>query len=345
MRKLIVAALLLLEGTVCAVQAQNVKILTQNMDVGTNESYILQFASTQPKLGVDLTLAEIIASNIPGRAALLANRIAAEKPDLVGLQEVGLWRVGLTPATANVVLYDQLQLLLQALSAKGVPYQAVAVNGLTDIALPATFGAVRFTDRDALLVRADARPSTLQIANAQTHVYGAALPFDGFQVVAGWISADVTAGGTPFKFVTTHLMSSIPGTPAATLVQVAQTEELITALSGVTEPVLISGDLNSDADFGNGPDATPSVGLIEAAGYTDEWKLVNPSDPGPTWPLFLQDQTPPNFFATSSPFERIDLFFSKGISVISEERIFAPAPFGLPDFGSDHAGVLGSFRP
>ena len=55
---------------------------------------------------------------------------------------------------------------------------------------------------------------------------------------------------------------------------------------------LISGDLNSDADFGNGPDATPSVGLIEAAGYQDEWKLVNPFDPGPTWPLFLQ--SPPS---------------------------------------------------
>ncbi len=343
MRKLVIAALLLLESTFCAIQAQ-VKIMTQNMDEGTNDSYVLEFADTQLQLGVDLTLAEILASNIPARAAALASRIAVEKPDLLGLQEAALWRVGPTPATANNVLYDQLQILLQALSAQGVTYNVVAVNNLTDIALPATSGALRLTDRDALLVRADAAPSTLQILSAQTHIFSAALPFEGAQVTAGWISADITAGGVPFKFVTTHLLSSVPGVPEATLIQVAQTQELLAALSGVTEPILISGDLNSDANFGNGPDATPSVGLIEAAGYKDDWKLVHPSDPGETWPLFLQDQTPPHFFASSSPFERIDLFFSKGISVLGEERIFAPV-HGIPDFGSDHAGVIGLFKP
>ncbi len=101
MHKFLTAALLLLEGTFCALQAQNVETMTQNMDAASIESYVLQFAGTQPKLGVDLTLAEIIASNIPERARLLARQIAAEKPDLVGLQEVTLWRIGLTPAAAE----------------------------------------------------------------------------------------------------------------------------------------------------------------------------------------------------------------------------------------------------
>src|SRR5581483_11386642 len=108
-----------------------------------NNSYILAFANTNPKLGVDLTLAEIVASGIPERASALAARIATEKPDIVGLQEAGLWRFGFSPSTANFVLYDQLQLLLNGLKARGVPYRAVAVANLTDIALPATVGAVR----------------------------------------------------------------------------------------------------------------------------------------------------------------------------------------------------------
>ena len=333
------------EFSVCAANAQVVKILTQNMDAGTNESYILAYADTQPKLGVDLTFTEIVASNIPQRAKLLASRIAAEKPDIVGLQEATVWRVGITPASANFVLYDQVQLLLNALNARGVSYEVAAISNLTDIALPATIGAVRITDRDALLIRSDARFSNVQVTNAQTHIFSAALPFEGTEVTSGWISAEVQVNGKQFRLVSTHLLSSIPGVPLATSIQVAQAAELIDSLKNMTEPVVLSGDFNSDADFGNGPDATPSAALLEAAGYVDDWKVINPTDPGATWPLFLQDQTPPRFFAVSTPSERIDLFLSKGVSPVSEERIFAPAPSGLPGFGSDHAGVLATFRP
>jgi endonuclease/exonuclease/phosphatase family metal-dependent hydrolase len=298
---------------------------------------------------VDLTLAEVVASDIPQRANQLAARIAAEKPDIVGLQEVGLWRFGFTPATANFVLYDQLEILLATLRFHGVSYRAAAVNNLTDLALPATVGAIRFTDRNALLVRSDL-PATIQVRNAQPHVFATSLPVPltsstTVSILAGWISADVQVNAKSFHFVTTHLISPIAGVPAATAVQVAQTSELIGALQGIPDPVVISGDLNSDANFGSGEDATPSVALLEAAGYTDDWKAVHPGDPGPTWPLFLQDQTPPKFFAPSTPFERIDLFFSRGISAIDERRIITPAPLTLPRFASDHAGVIATFRP
>src|SRR5262249_51924515 len=116
-------------------------------------------------------------------------------------------------------------------------------------------------------------------------------------------------------------------------------------LRNLPVPVVLAGDFNSDANFGSGPDATPSAALIEAAGYADSWKLANPGDAGPTWPLYLEDQTPPAFFATSSPFERIDLFFSRGLQADSAQRVLAPAPPGLPSYGSDHAGVIAVFRP
>jgi len=325
-----------------SLHAQNVVVMTQNMDEGTNESYVLAFANSNLKLGVDLTLAEVVGSGVPERANALAARIAAEKPDIVGLQEVGLWRFGLTPATANFVLYDQLQLLLNALKAHGVPYRAVTVNNLTDLALPATIGAVRLTDRDALLVRAD---SSAQVQNPQNHIFRAAFPFGSINIEAGWISADVQVGAKIFRLISTHLMSAIAGIQLATDIQVNQTRELIAALQGLPFPVVISGDLNSDANGGSGPDATPSVALIKADGYVDGWLLRNPGNPGTTWPLFLQDQTPPHFFAPAVPFERIDVFLSKGISMLSGKTVTAPAPGTLPGFGSDHAGVIAAFQP
>jgi endonuclease/exonuclease/phosphatase family metal-dependent hydrolase len=322
-----------------------VKIMTQNVYAGTSLGFVVALGGAPE--GVDLTSAEIEASDIPQRANLIAAKIAGKRPHIVALQEVALWRTGPTPETATHVLYDQLKLLLRALARRGAPYELVAVNTLTDLALPGSNGALRYTDRDALLVRSDLCRPAFHISNTQTHVYDAAFDFQGLLVVQGWISADVHVGHILFRLVATHLMSPVPGVPEATDVQVAQANELIDTLNNLTIPVVLCGDFNSDAEFGNGPDATPSVALIEAAGYVDTWRVANPSDPEYTWPLFLDDQLPPpDFFAPFDPFERIDLFFSRDIKVINAKEVFAPAPSGIvPPYGSDHAGVIATFRP
>jgi endonuclease/exonuclease/phosphatase family metal-dependent hydrolase len=329
--------------TVAAQNEAGVTIMTQNMDAGTDLGFVLALGAPE---GVDYTLAEIQASQIPERADLIAAQIAAEKPDMVALEEVTLWRIGPTPETATQILYDQLELLLAALVEEGVPYDVVALNHLTDLALPGSSGALRYTDRDVLLVRSDLRPPKFHFSNIHANIYDAVLVFQELPVSQGWISADVHVGNRHFRLVVTHLESPIPGVPKATKVQIAQARELIHRLRNVTIPVVLCGDFNSDANFGNGPDTTPSVALIEAAGYADTWRIVNPNDPGNTWPLFLEDQTPPNFFEPFAPFERIDLFFSKGMDVISAKQVLAPAPPGtMPPYGSDHAGIIATFQP
>ncbi len=351
---LILMVLLLFFGVAGRAEARqneaNVSIMTQNMDAGTDLAFVLAPLLEVPppfslEQGVDLTLAEVIASNIPERAALLAAQIAIERPDIIGLQEVTLWRIGPTPEAATEILFDQLELLLAALVKEGVPYEVVAINRLTDLALPGTTGALRFTDRDALLVRSDLRPPELHFSNIHANIYDAALLFQGLPVSQGWISADVHMRNRQFRLVVTHLESPISGVPEATYVQVAQASELIHSLRNVTFPVVLCGDFNSDANFGDGPDATPSVALIEAAGYADTWRIANPNDPGDTWPLFLEDQYPPPFFTTYIPFdpERIDLFFSRGIQIISAKQVLAPSG-SMPPYGSDHAGVIATFR-
>ena len=46
-------------------------------------------------------------------------------------------------------------------------------------------------------------------------------------------------------------------------------------------------------------DDTPTADLIQGAGYAEVWPLMHPaSDPGLTWPLYLEDQVPPpSYFA------------------------------------------------
>ncbi|HSB63171.1 MAG TPA: endonuclease/exonuclease/phosphatase family protein [Thermoanaerobaculia bacterium] len=336
-----------------------VTIMTQNMDDGTDQTYIIAaltgaIPDFDVPTAVDLTFAELQASNFQGRAALMAAQIAERKPELVALQEAALWRF--QPAVGpEVVLYDNIDLLVSALRAAGVPYDVVAVNRLTDLAAPGgqIGGALRFTDRNAVLVRSDLRPPRFHLSNVHARTFDAALPFAGFTITAGWISVDVHRGNQRFRFVTTHLESPIPGEgrDASIAVQMAQAQELIHALRNLTIPVVICGDFNSDALHRGFVDDTPTVDLFEPAGYTETWSATtHPSgDPdGRTWPFFLEDQFPPSpFFVPFSPVERIDLFFSKGMQAISSDLVVAPAPPDptAPPFGSDHAGVIAVFQP
>jgi endonuclease/exonuclease/phosphatase family metal-dependent hydrolase len=336
----------------------SVRIMTQNMDDGTDQTYIIgaltgQFPVPVP-MAVDLTFAELQASNFEGRAALLARQVAHEKPDIVALQEASLWRFGPTPDTATTVLFDPLGLLLSALHKAGVPYDVVAVNLLSDLALPGDQigGALRFTDRNAVLVRSDLRRPGFYLSNVHAHTFDAAFPFAGLTITAGWISADVHMGREHFRFFTTHLETPIAGIPEATDVQVAQAQELIQEMNATTMPVVLCGDLNADANQGGFVDTTPTVGLIEAAGFAEVWpKTHRRRDLGLTWPLFLEDQfpgggLPPPFIAPSEPFERIDLFFSRDMDVVGSELVLAPARgHVMPPFGSDHAGVIAVFHP
>ncbi len=331
-----------------------VTIMTQNMDDGTDLTYIIgvltgQFPATVEQ-AVDLTFAELQASGFERRARLMAERVAAKKPDVLAIQEAVLWRFGPTPETATFVLFDQVELLRSALAAAGAPYDLVGIQALNDLALPGDQigGALRFTDRNALLVRADLKRPRFWVDNVQTHQYAAFLPFAGNEIIAGWISADVHVGTGRIAFATTHLETPIAGVPPATDVPVAQALELIDAFKDVTDPVVLCGDFNSDANHGGFVDDTPTVGLIEAAGYTEVWPATHGrGDLGLTWPLSLEDQFPaPPFFVDSKPFERIDLLFMRGLDAIRSERVITPGRgHEMPPYASDHAGVIATFRP
>ena len=93
------------------------------------------------------------------RSKQLAREIDQREPDLIGLQEVALWRHGpLDGSPASVVDYDFLQTLLADLAARGERYHVINVQEESDVAGPAVLGGslqnVRLTMRDVLLERA-----------------------------------------------------------------------------------------------------------------------------------------------------------------------------------------------
>ena len=102
---------------------------------GATQSSIIQALA----VATDATRAIVDQTNFPVRSKLLAREIATAEPDLVGLQEVALWRSGpLNPAaiahpSATTVDYDFLQTLLADLAALGADYDAVKVGTRADV--------------------------------------------------------------------------------------------------------------------------------------------------------------------------------------------------------------------
>ena len=328
--------------------SSTVKIMTQNIDEGTDETFIVEalFGYMPLPDAVDLTYAELQASHLRERAALIAGQIAAQKADIVALEEVALWRTGPDPQHAFTPLYDQLAYLVEDLARLRAPYVVAGVNIPEDIALAGNqIGALRLTERNVLLVRAEFRWPPFYVSDVQSHVFSSVLTIGTLQIPAGWISATVHVGNKQFILAMVHLESTVPGTDAAT-VQEAQAQELIQTLSGATVPVLICGDFNSDAnDNPTAPDPTPTADMIQAAGYTDVWKLLHSGDPGNTWNLYSEDLLP-TAFPPQTPVERIDLFFTLGMSALTDDQVIAPAPAGFsPPDGSDHVGLVATFAP
>ncbi len=307
-----------------------VKVMTRNMDAGTDLNLIFAYYPNVPA-GVSATLAQVISTDIPSRIQRLADEVRTNQPDFIALQEVTEWRTGTCGATT--VLYDQLQLLVDALAARNMQYTRLAVDSLNVIEAPSLNGCVRYTDSNAVLMRSELR-SGIEVSNVQSHHYLHYLDLSTIGIFGfppffhGYISADIKAGSETFRLFDTHLESTYAFDPTG-LLQAAQAGELVAALNATPFPALLCGDFNSNAEAG--PEQTASVGMILAAGFTDVWRQFNSVGTGFTWPLFFEDVAS----GPAIPNERIDLIFTRDIRALKVDQTGTNAPVA-----SDHAGVV-----
>lgn len=220
-------------------------------------------------------LRQVTQTNFPVRARGLADEILGEHADLVGLQEVALWRTAapsITPVlsgpSATHVRYDFLALLLSQLN-KHHPglYRAVAVEPEFDFEAPAdengkpndgpdaASGGLlkdteingRLTMRDVIIAR-NTTATTHPLAGHFSHLLNVTVSGIPIAITRGWTSVDAVVGHSrPFHFVDTHLESFDDETQHPSI-RAQQAGELV-APGGPARsalPVILVGDLNSD---------------------------------------------------------------------------------------------------
>ncbi len=289
------------------------------------------------------------------RSRLLAGEIAETRPDLVGLQEVALWRQGplqmdqVGVPNATEVDYDFLAILREDLAEAGAPYDVAVVGQRADVEAP-TFDAamedardVRLTMHDVILVRRGTKvvdSGDQQFAtNLPVDLAGITLDFSrGYQ----WV--DVRVGPQRVRFVNTHLEAASSG------VALAQAQELVQGAAVPDRTTIVACDCNSDPldDSTKPGDPTPHSAaygfLTGPAGFTDQWLEWAPADQGWTAGLSetLDDPTPAGLD------HRIDLVLARTpdgrpLAVdrgeITGDELSDRDP-GTGLWPSDHAGVV-----
>src|SRR5215212_7014050 len=173
-------------------------VMTRNLYLGADLAPALEAESLSEFVAANgKVLRDVTANDFPTRARGLAQEILTEKPDLVGLQEVALWRTGppdLTPVlsgqpTATTVRYDYLQELLTQLNKGPDRYEVVVVQNEFDLEAPADENEVagdgpnpaianaeingRLTMRDVILAR---RGAGVDTRNPQSGNFRVLLP-------------------------------------------------------------------------------------------------------------------------------------------------------------------------
>jgi Endonuclease/Exonuclease/phosphatase family len=273
-------------------RGKQVDVMTRNLYLGAD----LAPAIGAPSLGAFVAatgqiLREVTANDFPTRAKGLAQEILAEKPDLVGLQEVALWRTGppslaplQTGPSATTVRYDYLQLLLEQLNKGRTQYEVVVTQNEFDLEAPGDENGIagdgpaaqgipdaeingRLTMRDVILERRGAGVETWNPTSGNfktllaVQILGQPLTIN-----RGWTATDAKVRGSqPFRFVNTHLEAFDPAALVPSI-RSLQAGELVAPGGPATGslPVVLVGDLNSDDDTVEAGDAQAYKALVNA---------------------------------------------------------------------------------
>jgi endonuclease/exonuclease/phosphatase family metal-dependent hydrolase len=279
-----------------------VSVMTRNLYLGADLSPALQSTSTSSFIEANGGIVrQVEATNFPVRAKGLAKEILENEPDLVGLQEVALWREGppsLGPVLTNTpvattVKYDFLELLLAQLNKGQKHYKAVVVQPEFDFEAPANANGIpgdgpggagsgvlenaevngRLTMRDVILARLGAGVTTSNPAGGNfAHLLVVKVAGSKeISVTRGWTSVDAKVRGSKkFHFVNTHL-EAFDNEAVYPSIRAQQAEELVAPGGPATSklPVVLVGDLNSDTKTEVKPGDGQAYQVLTRAGFRE----------------------------------------------------------------------------
>jgi endonuclease/exonuclease/phosphatase family metal-dependent hydrolase len=305
-----------------------VTVATYNLYLGA-DLMTLFTAMGNPGPAVAGIFRDVQASDPPARMDAVAAQLATAPPELIALQEVALWRTQQpadgTASPAMDVRFDFLQLVVDGLARRGLTYTIAAVRTNSDVEATgdAAGGAVdvRFTDRDAILVREGVSPGATSQNDFEVVLkVPTSTPLGTVSVRRGWVALDVLG----LRFLNTHLEA------AADPIRDAQAAQLLVDTTS-TQPIVVIGDFNF------APGSLP-YDSFRGALYEDKWPEAAPNDPGPTCCQAADLRN-----AESMLSERIDLVWTRGgdFRAVAGDRM-GETPADKTASGlwpSDHAGV------
>jgi hypothetical protein len=343
-----------------------VTVMTRNLYLGADITRPIRAAADQTGRDALLALGRanaelrqvVQATDFAVRGRLLAGEIADARPDLVGLQEVALWRHGpldldhLGRPDASTVDQDFLTILQNDLERRGVGYDVASMQVESDVEAPAFSGDpytgtaidamdVRLTMRDVILIR---RGTALTLDGAGGGQYQRRLEVTlggvPYAFIRGYAWADLAlpdpegGGSTRFRFITTHLESQ-SGALAA-----AQAAELLAGPAGDrSRTTVVVCDCNAN------PPRAGAYRLLTAPGrLRDTWLRQPGAGPGFTATLGerVNDPTP------AALDRRLDLVLvrpgtfggvtTRAVAVTGDQTTDRDPATGL--WPSDHAGVV-----
>jgi endonuclease/exonuclease/phosphatase family metal-dependent hydrolase len=256
------AALLLPASSALAAKTTKVTVMTRNLFLGAD---LIPLAAAQPgpqfEQAAGATLAEVKAGDPKGRMKLVAGEIAKAEPDLVGLQEVSIWRTGPKgdPAPAEHVLVDYLKVITHELKRRHQPYKVVTKKQRFNVEGPTDRGVdVRLTLGDVILAR-----KNVKVRHARSGVFAHQLVIPTKQLGdvnthRSWNAFDATVRGAHIHFVNAHLEAY------ATDFRLQQAQELVKGTLDHRGTTILAGDLNSGPDLPIQADRPPYEAIAHA---------------------------------------------------------------------------------
>jgi len=338
-------------------------VMTWNVYVGADLTQLLGVEyDWQVPCAVNDVWEDVVATDFPARAVAIADQIEASAPHVIGLNEVSTFDFAVDDSK-DLVFLDVLE---AELASRGLAY-AVPVDPTTfepavstnfQVQLPIVFGecpvqpteAITYTEYDVILLRDDVSYTG---ANHDNFEQPLPLPLPGGVTLpkfSGWASVDIEHKDLPYRVFTTHIEPADTGpcqTDAVLLfIHTEQAGELMQELDNSPYPVILTGDLNSDASGCT----TPTYPSLIGDGFVDAWTLGRPLGDG-----FTSNQADDLLNGASALWHRIDFILyrdafttrtgqfrgSSHAELVGEEQADR-TPGGL--WPSDHAGVVADLR-
>jgi endonuclease/exonuclease/phosphatase family metal-dependent hydrolase len=314
---ILVIALLGAQAVAQAAPAPRVTVMTRNLFLGAD---LIPLATTAPgapfQQAAGKLFDEVKATDPDARMKLIAREIADARPDLVGLQEVSLWRTG--PAPASTVAYDYTATLTKELKRLHAHYRVVGLKRGFNVEGPTDRGFdIRLTLGDAILVRSGVKVTHVRTGTFKEQLTIPTQAIGPVRVTRGWDSLDARVDGARFHFVNTHLEAySQP-------VRLKQAQELVAGPLKSKLQTVLAGDLNSGPDLEDMGDRPPYAAIAKA-GFKP-----------------LRTKTPSCCFGDAGGWDHnVDWIMGKGGPKLAASEITGREKTASGNHPSDHGGVI-----